>query len=155
MNRQLFVDEYESAKRKLYFVALSVLKSPQDAEDAVQEAAMRAYQKITSLKNIDYFNTWITRIILNICFDKKKKPVETSIDIINPEELSYMDKHEIIFFDLVSCLPDKDKKVVVLRYFYQASFNDISKTLRLPLSTVKSRLYRSLEKIKESMGDYL
>ena len=102
MDIQRFIVEYELIKKRLYLVALPILKSPQDAEDAVQEEAMRSYQKITNLKIFEYFNIWITRILLNICFDKKKKLVETSIELINPDALFCTDEHEIIFFDLIS-----------------------------------------------------
>ncbi len=67
MNEQFFIQEVKARERSLYRVAISYLHRDQDAADAVQEALMISWEKRHTLRNPDFFGTWLTRILINTC----------------------------------------------------------------------------------------
>lgn len=150
-----FAAAYEKGQRQMYLVALSMLKNPHAAEDALQNAYVKAYQKLGQLKDVSRFSAWATRILINECYNhlRKNKGVFVCADEALEAELGVFEDEEKKFFELVCDLPLKDKEVVTLRYFHQMSLEEIAQCLKLPLSTVKSRLYRALEKLKTEWGE--
>lgn len=68
MNKDLFIDRVLEAERTLYHVSKTILSVDQDCEDAVQSAILKAYEKLNTLKEDQYFKTWIIRILLNECY---------------------------------------------------------------------------------------
>ena len=62
---QLFEEEFKKHERALFLVALSYVHNTEDARDVVQEAALSAFRSIGSLRNWEYFKTWMTRIVIN------------------------------------------------------------------------------------------
>lgn len=79
---------------------------------------------------------------------RKNKNVLLSIDEIVMESLVSFNDEQWEFFEVISELKEKEKKILTLRYYYQMSIEEISHVLCVPLSTVKSRLYRTLEDLK-------
>ena len=61
--------EFLKVEKSLFFVALGYLHNTEDAKDAVQDAALSAYRSFHRLRNVQYFKTWITRIVINRCKD--------------------------------------------------------------------------------------
>ena len=99
------------------------------------------------LKNTEYAATWIYRIMLNEIFLFCKMPKHASLETV--ETLGYEDSYEN--FDLqkaLDSLPKEDKAVVELRYFEDLKLEEISEILQENLNTVKSRLYRSMKKLR-------
>lgn len=144
-----FVTKYEMNAKKMYLVAFAILHDSHLAEDAVQEALAKAYMKFYSLKNKDYFSTWIVRIVINECKLILRKHKEViSLDYEKTNFHVHFDEQQWHFFELIDTLNNNEKTVVILKYFYQMPLKDISFTLKIPLSTAKSRLFRALEKLK-------
>ena len=65
--RELFEQEYRKHEKSLFLVAVAYLHNTEDAKDVLQESALAAYKAINTLKNKEYFKTWITRIVINRC----------------------------------------------------------------------------------------
>ena len=135
---------------RYYRLAYSYVKNEADAADIVQNGAYKAIRNSRSLRNEEYAGTWIYRIMLNETFRfcKKNGPVVLSLDEI-PIEQGKEDLYEDI--DLKKALDSlnvKDKAVKVLRYFEDRQLNEIAEILGENLSTVKSRLYRGLGKLR-------
>ncbi len=151
-----FINEYEKQQKKLYLMALAILKNPHYAEDAVQEAALKAYNKYATLKDPSLFSTWITRILINECkmMLRKNKNISLYIDEIAEDNRVSFNHEQWRFFELISDLNEKEKNILILRYFYRMPLKDIAKTLYLPLSTVKTRLYRALETIRKDWSEF-
>lgn len=138
-------------QKKLYLTALAITKNPHLAEDAMQEAFLKVLKNYASLKNIKHLRTWITKILVNECKNiLKKHKKEQNTEYVLETQSTEFDDEEIIFFDMISNLNINDKTVVALRFFNGYDLETISIILGLPLSTVKSRLYRALEKLRKA-----
>lgn len=141
----------------LYRIAFLYVKNEEDALDVMQEVAYRTFKNIKSLKNIEYFKTWITKITMNCAIDYiRQKGKVLSLErewIENIEQISETQEKEIILRttveDLMNVLEVEEKSVIVLKYYEEYSFKEISELLQLPLGTVKTILYRALKKLRE------
>lgn len=152
-NEVLIEQQLIADYKKLYRLAYSYVHNENDALDLVQESAYKAIKNSHSLKNPQYVSTWLYRIVINesISFLRKHKQQDTVLyDLDGETEDMYVD------FDLYQALErlePLDKTVVVLRYFEGMQLNQIAQTLDENLSTVKSRLYRSLKKLRISLAE--
>ena len=139
-------------KEDLYRIAYSYVHNEQDALDIIGEAVYKAYISISKLKHPEYFNTWIVRIVINcaINFINKSKRIlyldNKTIESLNNE------KNDIVeSIDLKEALEKLDhnyKIVIILRYSQNLKLKEIAEILELPLSTVKTRLYKAIELLK-------
>lgn len=145
------MDNYD----KYYRLALSYVHNEDDAGDIVQNGAYKAILKSGSLKNPDYASTWIYRIMLNEIFNFYRERQSVSLEEMEQERnvLSVEDTYEN--FDLrkaLDGLEKEDKAVVELRYFEDMKLEEISEILNENVNTVKSRLYRSLKKLRVKLS---
>lgn len=142
----------QNSKYKMYKVAIAILKNDDDACDAIQDTLLSAYKNFSSLKEPKYFNTWITRILINKCYDiinKNKKIAYLNKEMELDENASYYDryKEESIVENVLNQI-DSDLKTVTLLYYYnEFKVDEIAEILNIPEGTVKSRLSRAREKI--------
>lgn len=138
--------------KKYYKIAYSYTFQEQDAMDIVQEGAYRAILKSDSLKHPEYVDTWICRIMINEAFRFLKSNRQNMVDFDTLQEHSYTDEIEDLDLkEALSRLDEKDRAIVVLRYFEDEKLDSIGEILDLKVSTVKSRLYRAMEKLKKHM----
>lgn len=155
---ELLIDHYD----KYYRMAYSYVHNENDALDIVQESAYKAIFHAKKLKEIQYADTWICRIVINesIAFLRKTKRYseEAFEDEIIARQVGYETNENQVGYeniDLKSAmekLPTKDKTVVMLRYFEDMSLEQVADVLGENLSTVKSRLYRALGKMKVNLS---
>lgn len=144
MIQKQLIEDY----KKLYRLAYSYVHNESDALDIVQETAYKALKNSRALKEPKYAGTWIYRIAINesINFLRKHK---RQVDLY--EEVSVEVEDRYLDVDLHRALNDLDpldKAVVVLRFFEGMQLKQIAMTLDENVNTVKSRLYRSLKKLK-------
>ena len=137
----------------LYRVAFSILKTEEEIYDAISSTTVIVFEKIHTLKNEEYFKTWITRILINECYkiyNQNKKIVH--LENYNQEKLSYNDTYiDLEIRNLIKGL-DKDlKEIVMLYYFEDFDVKEIAKILKIPEGTVKSRLSRARKKLEEAL----
>ena len=150
---QLLLEQYD----RYYRLALSYVHKEEDAADIVQNGAYKAILYSSSLKNPEYASTWVYRIMLNEIFSFYREKRVASLEEMETERetLSVEDTYEN--FDLkqaLNALSKEDKAVVELRYFEDMKLEKISEILEENVSTVKSRLYRSLKKLKVKLGEH-
>lgn len=139
---------------KYYRLAYSYVHNPDDAADIVQNGAYKAIKASMTLKNEEYVATWVYRIMLNEVFSFLNKPIPVSYEEIydgNAEDI--LGGKEDVYEDIdlkkaLNNLDAKDKAVVELRYFEDMKLEDIAYSLNENISTVKSRLYRSMKKLR-------
>lgn len=141
---------------KLYRIAYSYVKNKDDALDIIQEAIYKGYKSYHKVKQPEYEKTWITKIVINTAIDfiKKNKNV-ISIDksfIENAADLgnNYISNIEekLAVERALQNLNEKQRAVVILKYFEDMKLDEIADILNVPISTIKSILYRTLEKMK-------
>ncbi|RFB10189.1 sigma-70 family RNA polymerase sigma factor [Bacillus sp. HNG] len=142
-------------QEKLYKVAYSYVKNEQDALDIVQDAIIKGFKSFDRLKEIEYFSTWITRILINTAIDhirKSKKVITLETDLFDPgfneENNSIMTMDIELIFEK---LRPQQKTLILLRFYYGYSINEISEILGKPEGTIKSQLHRTLQFIKEKL----
>ncbi|MDD6195087.1 MAG: RNA polymerase sigma factor [Lachnospiraceae bacterium] len=134
---------------KYYRLAYSYVGNPDDAADIVQEGAYQAIRYCDTLQNISYVNTWIYRIMLNEIFAFCRKSKREVLPMEEAPEQGKDDTYEDV--DLIQALEqldEKDRAVIVLRYFEEYKLGEIADILEENLSTVKSRLYRGIKKLR-------
>lgn len=136
---------------KYYRLAYSYVHNDADAADIVQNGAYRAILYCETLKQESFAGTWVYRIMLNEIFRSFKAASQGKV--VSLEEMTYEESTEDTYenFDLrraLDTLNKKDKAVVELRYFEDMKLEDIAEVLQENLNTVKSRLYRSMKKLR-------
>lgn len=152
MNKDLFIDRVLEAERTLYHVSKTILSVDQDCEDAVQSAILKAYEKLNTLKEEQYFKTWIIRILLNECYRLKRR---------EQPEVSYEECFEFVkaedeedyseLYLAIKKLPERIRITVVLYYVEGYSVKEIKQILKIPAGTVKSRLAKGRKLLKNRL----
>lgn len=137
---------------KYYRLAYSYTFSEQDAMDIVQESAYKAILKSDSLKQTAYADTWICRIVMNesVRFLEKNRGRTVRIEEL-PEEGREDTITDMDLQQALTELEEKERAIVVLRYFEEEKLETIGKMMNLNVNTVKSRLYRAMDKLKHYM----
>jgi len=137
----------------MYRVAFSILKTEEEISDAVSNTVAIVFEKIQTLNNEEFFKTWLTRILINECYKicKQNKKI-IYLENCNQETLSYNDTYtDFEVRNMVKQL-DKDlKEIVVLYYFEDFSVKEISKIVKIPEGTVKSRLSRARNELEKHL----
>ena len=136
---------------RFYRLAYSYLHNREDALDAVQAAVCKALEKQDSLKDADAMRTWFYRILVNVCTDLLRQ--RKRVTLVKPEELdagSYEDPlpEDGSLARRVDALPPEIAAVIRLRFYEELSLQEISAVVNCPLSTVKTRLYTGLKKLR-------
>lgn len=136
----------------MYRLALAMLRNKQDAEDAVGEAVLRAYEKRRTLRDQERFKPWIMQITAN----EARKIYRRNKRIVPVEDMeAYMpvfrsDSHEL--WDVVMGMEQAYREVIILYFYERFSVREISAVLRIPEGTVKSRLFRGKKLLKEELS---
>ncbi len=137
-------------QHKFYRLAYSYVKNRDEALDLVQEAVVRALQKLSALRQPEYMKTWFYRILVNEClmYLRKRKIVNLPYE---DELLSESVSTDLSSLEMLSCiekLEPKLKTVVFLRFYEDMKLEEIANVTETNLSTVKSRLYRALKLLR-------
>lgn len=145
MDKTTFTQKVLESEQTLYRVAMSMLQNDADCEDAVQETILMAYKKLNTLRNEEYFKTWLVRILINNC----KKIIKKKSRFVPIEELaeqSTLDDTQCSEVRLaLDKLQPKIRAVMVMKYIEGFSVKEIKSILKIPDGTVKSRLARGRE----------
>lgn len=151
MDKQTFIQRLDEHSRLLYHVAWTMLRAQEDVRDALQETALRAWEKRGSLKSEDRFRPWVTRICVNVCNDmlrrrKRQAPLEEAAEpSIPPPDLSLS--------LALQALPEKQRLPLVMRYVEGMSEQEIAAILRLPASTVRGRIFRAKQQLRKELAE--
>jgi len=137
----------------MYRVAFGILKTEEEISDAVSNTIVIVFEKIQTLRNEEFFKTWLTRILINECYKiyKQNKKI-VYLENCNQETLSYNDTYADFEVRKLIKELDKDlKEIVVLYYFEEFSVKEISKIVKIPEGTVKSRLSRARKELEKNL----
>ena len=136
-----------------YRLAYSYVHNEADAEDIVQNGAYKALRSSKTLRNPEYAKTWIYRIMLNEIFNFLRQHKAESYEYMQEEmgiEAEYVED-TYIDIDLqraLDSLPEQDKAVVIMKFFEDKKLEEIADILNENTNTIKSRLYRSMKKLR-------
>jgi RNA polymerase sigma-70 factor (ECF subfamily) len=140
------------AANRLLAASRLILRDPELARDATQDALVRAWRDLPSLRDADRFDAWLHRLTVNACLDlarrRRRRPIEVEIGTFEEQPMA----------DHAAAVADRDlldqalrrlgpdgRAVVVLHYYLGLPLSEVAATLRIPAGTAKSRLNRSLE----------
>ncbi|MBR0599080.1 RNA polymerase sigma factor [Sinanaerobacter chloroacetimidivorans] len=153
-----FIQYIEENQNRFYYLAYSYVKDPDSALDIVQEAVYKGLKSIDKVKEASYIKTWFYRILVNASMDELRRSSRSipsdpaylfqdqgnhSHDEKTPEQAELMDLYQAL-----NRLDPKSKAVITLRYFEDMKLTEVAKILGENVSSIKSRLYRSLAKLK-------
>ena len=148
-----FIKLFQRYEADIYRMAYVYVKNESDALDVVQEVAYRAFKKIETLKDPDYFKTWLIKIAITSSLNlikKNKKVVQLKP---NYDEFICSEVQDplltITLQELIEQLNVEEKSVVILKFYEGYSFNEIAQILNIPLGTAKTTLYRALGKLRK------
>ena len=139
---------------RFYRLAYSYLHNREDALDAVQAAVCKALEKQDSLKDADAMRTWFYRILVNVCTDQlrgRKREAPAAPEDLNPGSYEDPLPGDDALARRVEALPPELRTVIELRFYEELPLKEISAVLGCPLSTVKTRLYTGLKKLRVSL----
>ena len=152
-DKEKFIEKINENRVKMYKTAIAILKNEDDANDAIQDALYSAYKNFYNLKDENYFSTWLIRILINKCYDilNKNRKISYIDSSITENTTGIEDNYEVEnSLEWVLKQLDKDLKEIVVFYYYdELSVSEIADILEIPQGTVKSRLSRAREQIKE------
>ncbi|MDO4261130.1 MAG: sigma-70 family RNA polymerase sigma factor [Eubacteriales bacterium] len=152
MNADEFAVRVETIRNRLYRTALLYLGSESMACDALDEAVYKALKNYKRLRQPEYFDTWITRILINECHNERKRqrrfrPMEEA------PELSSEDYDRLPLKEAIRKLPKELKDVVILRYFSGYTLAETAQALEIPQGTAATRQRRALTLLRLELGE--
>lgn len=154
-NKESFGILIKNNKEYLYKMAFLYVKDEQDALEVIHETVYRAFLNIEKLKKAKFFNTWITRILINVSIDfLKKKGKNEMLDESTPiikEKCEISTEEKLDLYNAIDLLNDNYKTVIIMMYFNDMKIKDISKVMEIPENTVKTYLRRA----KQALGEIL
>ncbi len=162
-NKEAFSELVEKYQKPVFSVCYRMLGTPTAAEDAAQEAFIRAYQALDRYDPERSFATWILSIASNYSIDqlRKKKVTILSMDSEkhawlappdpgpSPEKAALDKEKNALVQAILADLSETDRAAVVLQYWHDYSYEEIAATLDLSSSAVKSRLFRARKLMAE------
>ncbi|RFU62051.1 sigma-70 family RNA polymerase sigma factor [Peribacillus glennii] len=152
-----FLRLFQQYEEDVYRMAYVYVKNESDALDVVQEVAYRSFNKIETLKNPEYFKTWLIKIAITCSIDlvrKNKKVVH-----LKPEYDDFIGMEDedvplsITLKELLEQLNEDEKTIVILKYYEDYSFKEIAALFNMPVGTAKSVLYRALGKLRKQFKE--
>jgi len=143
--------------------AFRFLGSEEEARDVAQEAFLKAYRALDGFKREARFSSWLYQIATNLCRDRlRRRKTRATVSLEALEETGPVmvetrpDAHErLLERDLaqavrraIHALPEEQREVVILKEYQELTFLEIAQALDVPVSTVKTRLYRGLGQLR-------
>lgn len=127
----------------------------EDAADAIQETILVCWEKLKDLKEDKYFRTWMTRILINKCYEIIRANQNITYSEKLPEQISNQDNYNVEWKEALAALDEKYRLVLVLFYCEGFQTKEIAKMLKIPGSTVRTRLSRGREQLAKYYKDEL
>lgn len=170
-DQRCFSEIFKRYKAKVFSIAYSILRNRVEAEDAVQEAFVKVFRSIGSIKKASSLTSWILRIAHNTALDIKKAQrdaysiedmmenrspqLRTKVKKRNPD-LNYLAKEmEDTIVEAIEELPIPLKQSFILGVVEKLPYKQVSEILNISETSVKMNIYRARKALKEKLVDYL
>lgn len=154
MDRDDFAARVLAAEPTLYGISKSILKNDCDCADAVQEAITTAYDKLKTLRDARYFQTWLCRILIHACYrvyHANRKTV--SFEEYAQLEAAPAQSRDPGLYAAIMDLREELRLAVVLHYVEGFQVAEIAQMLKIPAGTVKSRLSRARAALRAALDE--
>jgi RNA polymerase sigma-70 factor (ECF subfamily) len=160
---QAFTRLVEAYQRPVYNLAYRMLGNAAEAEEAAQETFIRLYKRFRTYDPKRKFSSWLFSIASHYCIDRLRRRRMTLLSLEDvafsghlasnaerPEESVARSEKEVLVHRLLDTLPEDYRAAVVLRYWYDFSYQEIAQVLDTTESAIKSRLFRARKKLAET-----
>jgi RNA polymerase sigma-70 factor (ECF subfamily) len=141
-----------------YRLALTIVRTPAEAEDAVQDAFLQAWRGIGSLRDPDRWSPWFRRLLVRCALDRARRrrlvrevDLDLAVDVARVEPSPHP-AERLALLAAFGRLDPSDRAVLSLRFFTDLEMQDVADALGIPLGTAKSRLHRALGRLRHRMG---
>ena len=144
----------QQRQARLYRMAFCYVKNQQDALDIVSEAVCRGLTHLGQLKDRERFDSWLNRIVIHAALDHLRRPVlnlpdsEELLPLLPAQGQSLEPEASMDLYAALELLTPEERTDIILRFFEEYSFREMAQILDQPESTIKSRLYRTLSKLR-------
>jgi RNA polymerase sigma-70 factor (ECF subfamily) len=163
-DHEAFAELVEKYKDPVFNVAYRMLGNPTEAEDVAQEAFVRAFTQLHTYKDTHRFSTWLLSIASHLAIDqiRRRRFIALPLDNVpflewiadvgaGPEQSAIQGEVADEMQKVLDALPAKYRAVLVLRYWYDFSYEEIANALSLTPALVKARLHRARELVARTM----
>jgi RNA polymerase sigma-70 factor (ECF subfamily) len=174
-DRAAFQALFQKYHRRVYSVALGVVKRPEDAMDVVQDAFIKVHKHLATFQGASSFYTWLYRIVMNLGIDhvrRTRKVVEWGDDVpldqaagdgtlvpkvadANPARTLVRRELSDKIRQALDTLPEYHRAVILLREVEGMSYEEIAEVLDVPKGTIMSRLFHARRKMQDQLQPYL
>ena len=155
--------------KKIHNLCLRILRDPNEAAEATQEAFLSAFKRIRQFRQDSSFATWLYRIAVNHCANRlQRRPEGIHFSLDSSEDgqtlkqtlVTHESQEEILVHaetqrrvrNALELLPPEQRIVMELKFFQELKFEQIAEIVEAPLSTIKSRFYNGLEILKRRLA---
>jgi RNA polymerase sigma-70 factor (ECF subfamily) len=151
-------------ERKIQGAIYRMLRSEEEARDLCQETFLKAFRGLGTFRGQAKFSSWLYQIALNLCRDRirrKKGKTWVSLDEIaeveaaprTPNVLDLVEADDLArrVAAAVAALPEEQREAVILKEYQGMTFPEIAEVLSVPVSTIKTRLYRGLSQLRRQL----
>lgn len=148
-DKEAFVRLMDLHRQALYSVAIAITRNEEDTRDAISETILACWENIPSLRENGHFKSWLTRILINKCYDilsQRKRQVQFIAEIAIEE---YDSDTKLQVANFMQSLRENDRLMLSLFYFEDYSIREIADLLQISTGAVKTRLSRSRQNFKE------
>ena len=151
-DREAYRDIVERHKARIYYLGLKFFHSPEDAEDFAQDVFLKAYDKLSTFRGGSPFSAWLYRLAFNLAVNRyhvvKKRLTTVKLDEVTdvraePERDLIRKEEKETVVKLLRELPDVYNIVLKMHYYDGLTYKDISRSMGIPLNTVKSHVHRA------------
>lgn len=153
----------------VYNLALRSLSDPYEAQDAAQEVFLRAWQGLPAFRAESRFSTWLYRITVNLCFNRRPRlrrelaaismdagdDIDFPSEVDNPLSLVERSEQRAFLHRAIERLPESYRLLISLRYGQDLAYDEIARILGVPLGTVKTGLFRARAHLKAALQEQL
>ena len=151
-DKDAFTELMQRYMKDMYRTAIAILMNEEDAADALQDTILACWEKLYTLKKAEYFKTWLTRILINRCYDIIRAN-STHRDMELCEEPSKCDEYNLELKEAYAFVDERYRLPMELYYSQGFKVKEIAEMLSLPLNTVKTRLARGRKQMEAYYRD--
>lgn len=155
-NHEAFIKLIKPLELQMYNIAKAILRHDEDCADAMQEAILKAYKSLPSLRQASLFKTWLFRILINECnmILRKKSHVIPLLNLDQAEHITPSLDVNIDLREAVYRLEEVSRTIIILHYFRDLPLRQIAEMLDLNEGAVKTRLHRARITLSEWLANH-
>lgn len=151
-DKDAFTELMEFYMKDMYRTAIAILMNEENAADALQDTILTCWEKLDTLKKPEFFKTWMTRILINHCYDIiRSNTVYENIE--SYEEPSKYDEYNLELKEAYASIDEQYRLPLELYYSQGFKMREIAEMLSLPLNTIKTRISRGRKQVEKYYRD--